>query len=147
VAAQRVALGSGAFAPQLRRLRNYLVPVYDYVLMSEPLSASQLASIGWQHRQGIGDSANQVHYYRLTADNRILWGGYDAVYHYGSKITAPQDQRPRTSVRLAEHFFETFPQLAGLSFTHTWGGGIDTCSRFSAFFGTAHGGWLAYAAG
>jgi glycine/D-amino acid oxidase-like deaminating enzyme len=69
------------------------------------------------------------------------------VYHYGSKITAPQDQRPRTSVRLAEHFFETFPQLAGLSFTHTWGGGIDTCSRFSAFFGTAHGGWLAYAAG
>ena len=37
-----------------------------------------------RHRQGIGDSANQFHYYRLTADNRILWGGYDAIYHFGA---------------------------------------------------------------
>jgi glycine/D-amino acid oxidase-like deaminating enzyme len=147
VAAGRVALGTGAFSPLLRRLRYSLVPVYDYVLMTEPLTASQLASIGWQHRQGIGDSANHFHYYRLTADNRILWGGYDAVYHYGSKIRAAQDQRAATHARLARHFFETFPQLAGLSFTHRWGGVIDTCSRFSAFFGTARDGRLAYAAG
>jgi len=147
VLARRVALGTGAFAPLLRRLRYYLVPVYDYVLMTEPLSASQLAAIGWRHRQGIGDSGNQFHYYRLTSGNRILWGGYDAVYHYGSKISAAADQRPATFARLAEHFFQTFPQLAGLSFTHTWGGVIDTCSRFSAFFGTARGGRLAYAAG
>src|ERR1035441_2672599 len=147
VAAQRVALGSGAFAPQLRRLRNYLVPVYDYVLMSEPLSASQLASIGWQHRQGIGDSPNQFHYYRLTADNRILWGGYDAVYHNGGRITAAQDQRPGTFALLASQFFTTFPQLADIRFSHAWGGVIDTCARFCAFYGTAHEGRLAYAAG
>ena len=69
--------------------------------MTEPLSAAQLAGIGWAHRQGIGDSANQFHYYRLTSDNRILWGGYDAIYRYGSKITAAQDQRPATFSKLA----------------------------------------------
>ena len=147
VRARQVALGTGAFSPLLRRLRYYLVPVYDYVLVTEPLSAAQLDSIGWQRRQGVGDSANQFHYYRLTRDNRILWGGYDAIYYYGSKIAASQDQRPVTFALLAGQFFETFPQLDGLSFTHRWGGVIDTCSRFCAFFGTARSGRLAYAAG
>jgi glycine/D-amino acid oxidase-like deaminating enzyme len=147
VSARRVALATGAFSPLLRRLRYYLLPVYDYVLMTEPLTAAQLASIGWQHRQGVGDSGNQFHYYRLTADNRILWGGYDAIYYFGGKITAAQDQRPATFTRLAEHFFATFPQLEGVSFSHKWGGVIDTCSRFCAFFGTARDGRLAYAAG
>ena len=147
LSARRVALATGAFSPLLRRLRYYLIPVYDYVLVTEPLSASQLASVGWRNRQGVGDSANQFHYYRLTADNRILWGGYDAIYYYGSKITAAHDQRPATFARLAEHFFATFPQLEGLSFSHKWGGVIDTCSRFCAFFGTARSGRLSYAAG
>ena len=147
VTARRVALGTGAFAPLLRRLRQFLVPVYDYVLMTEPLTSAQLASIGWAGRPGIGDSANQFHYYRLTADNRILWGGYDAIYHYGGRIAAALDQRPATFALLARHFFETFPQLAGLSFTHRWGGVIDTCTRFCAFYGTARQGRLAYAAG
>lgn len=104
VRADQVALAAGAFAPLLRRLRYYLVPVYDYVLMTRPLTASQLASIGWASRQGVGDSGNQFHYYRLTRDNRILFGGYDAVYYYGSKIQARLDQRPRTFAALAEHF-------------------------------------------
>jgi glycine/D-amino acid oxidase-like deaminating enzyme len=147
VTARRVALATGAFAPLLRRLRYYLIPVYDYVLMTEPLSGAQLASIGWANRQGVGDSANQFHYYRLTKDNRILWGGYDAIYYYGNKVAAAQDQRATTFSRLAEHFFQTFPQLEGVRFSHKWGGVIDTCSRFCAFFGTAHAGRLAYAAG
>jgi glycine/D-amino acid oxidase-like deaminating enzyme len=145
--ARQVMLGTGAFSPLLRRLRYYLVPVYDYVLVTEPLSAAQLDSIGWRQRPGIGDSANQFHYYRLTADNRILWGGYDAVYYFGSKIAASLDQRPATFGKLAEHFFATFPQLEGTRFSHSWGGVIDTCSRFCAFFGTARSGRLAYAAG
>jgi len=147
VRARRVALGTGAFAPLLRRLRYYVVPVYDYALMTEPLSAAQLASIGWHRRQGVGDSANQFHYYRLTGDDRILWGGYDAVYHYGSRIADSLDQRPVTFATLARHFFQTFPQLEDVSFSHSWGGVIDTCTRFCVFFGTSMGGRLGYAAG
>ena len=147
VRAPRAALGTGAYPPLLRRLRLYLVPVYDYAMMTEPLSAAQRASIGWRHRQGVGELGNQFHYYRLTGDGRILWGGYDAVYYNGGLISAGQDQRPATFAQLAGQFFETFPQLEGLRFTHTWGGVIDTCARFCVFFGTAHRGRLAYAAG
>ena len=100
-----------------------------------------------RHRQGIGDSANQFHYYRLTADNRILWGGYDAIYHFGRTVRPGYDQRPATFHTLAAHFFETFPQLEGLRFTHRWGGAIDTCTRFFAFYGTAFSGRAAYALG
>ena len=115
--------------------------------MTEPLTDGQLDSIGWTNRQGLGDSANQFHYFRLTADNRILWGGYDAVYPYGGRVRAEYDDRPETYAKLAGHFFTCFPQLEGVRFTHAWGGAIDTCSRFSAFFGTAHRGRVAYAAG
>ncbi|MCG5219014.1 FAD-dependent oxidoreductase [Streptosporangium sp. KLBMP 9127] len=147
VTADKAALGTGVFPPLLRRLGHFLVPVYDYALMTEPLSAGQLAAVGWRNRQGVGDSANRFHYYRLTGDNRILWGGYDAVYHNGGLIRPERDQRDATFVRLAEHFYQTFPQLADVRFTHRWGGVIDTCSRFSAFYGRSHGGRLAYAAG
>jgi len=138
--AGQVALATSAFPALVRRLRPYVVPVYDYVLMTEPLSAAQRAGIGWRHRQGIGDSGNQFHYYRLTADDRILWGGYDAIYHFGRGIRAAYDQRPATFATLAAHFFATFPQLEGIGFSHRWGGVIDTCSRFCAFFGTARHG-------
>ena len=147
VRAARVALGTNAFPSLLARLRLYTVPVYDYALMTEPLNDGQLDALGWVSRAGVGDMGNQFHYYRLTADNRILWGGYDAIYHYGRRMGPSLDQRPQTFDTLAEHFFTTFPQLDGLRFTHRWGGAIDTCTRFCAFYGTALGGRVAYALG
>ncbi|MFI1963558.1 NAD(P)/FAD-dependent oxidoreductase [Streptomyces pathocidini] len=147
VRARQVALGTNAFPSLVRRVRPYIVPVYDYVLMTEPLSARQLAAVGWRNRQGLSDSANHFHYFRLTADHRILWGGYDAVYHYGGRVAEDHNQRPETYLKLATHFFHCFPQLEGVRFTHTWGGAIDTCARFSPFFGTAHRGRTAYAVG
>jgi glycine/D-amino acid oxidase-like deaminating enzyme len=147
VAARYVVLATNAFPSLVRRVRAYIVPVYDYVLVTEPLSEQQLRSIGWSSRCGLADAGNQFHYYRLTEDNRILWGGYDAIYHYGARLSAELDQRPATFRLLAANFFETFPQLHGLRFTHRWGGAIDTCSRFSAFYGTAAGGRIAYALG
>ena len=145
--ADRVALGTSAFPALVRRLRPYTVPVYDYVLVTEPLSAAERAAVLWRNRQGVADSGNQFHYYRLTADDRILWGGYDAIYHFGRGQRAAYDQRPATFARLADHFFTTFPQLEGIAFSHRWGGAIDTCSRFCAFFGTALRGRVAYALG
>ncbi|GAA4779926.1 MULTISPECIES: FAD-dependent oxidoreductase [Streptomyces] len=147
VLARTVALGTNVFPSLVRRVRPYTVPVYDYALMTEPLSTEQLDSVGWKRRQGLGDSANQFHYFRLTADHRILWGGYDAIYPFGGRLSAERDHRPETYLTLARNFFRCFPQLEGLRFSHAWGGAIDTCSRFSAFFGTAHAGRVAYAAG
>ncbi len=147
VRARQVVLGTNAFPPLLRRLRAWLVPVYDYALMTEPLSAEQRTAIGWANRQGLADVGNQFHYYRITTDGRILFGGYDAVYHYGNRMAPELEQREATFTALAQHFFTTFPQLEGVKFSHRWGGVIDTCTRFCPFFGTAYSGQLAYAAG
>ncbi|MDX3097386.1 FAD-dependent oxidoreductase [Streptomyces sp. ME02-6991-2B] len=147
VFARHVALGTNVFPSLLRRLRHYIVPVYDYALVTEPLTPRQLDAVGWKNRQGLSDSANRFHYFRLTADHRILWGGYDAVYPYGGRLDAARDERPQTFLTLARHFFRCFPQLEGVRFSHSWGGAIDTCSRFAAFYGTAHDGKAAYAAG
>lgn len=147
VRADRVALATNVFPSLLRRTRLMTVPVYDYVLMTEPLSDTQLASIGWVGRQGLGDVANQFHYARLTADNRVLWGGYDAIYHRGRRVRAAYEERPETYRRLASHFLAAFPQLEGISFTHRWAGAIDTSTQFVAFHGLAARGRVAYAAG
>lgn len=147
VRARHGALATNAY-PLLRRLRRYLVPVYDYALMTQPLTDAQRASLGWRNRQGLGDLANQFHYYRITPDNRVLFGGYDAIYHFGNRIHSDLERRAGTFEKLAEHFFATFPQLKDeVTFSHAWGGVIDTCTRFCPFFGTALDGRLAYAAG
>ena len=147
VRASRVALATNAFPPLLKRLSNYVVPVYDYVLTTEPLTPAQRESIGWHGREGISDASRQFHYTRTTADGRILWGGYDAVYYWNNGFGPHFEKDDISFARLATHFFQAFPQLEGLRFTHAWGGAIDTCSRFSPFWGTAHHGKTAYAMG
>lgn len=147
VRARHAVLATNAFPPLLRRLRSYVVPVWDYALVTEPLTDEQRRSVGWQDRHGMADAGNLFHYYRLTDDGRILWGGYDAVYEFGNKVDDRFARRPQTYLLLAEQFLETFPQLAGVRFTHAWGGVIDTCSRFCAFYGTALKGRVGYASG
>jgi glycine/D-amino acid oxidase-like deaminating enzyme len=147
VHARRVLLATSAYPPLIRAVKRYVAPVYDYALMTEPLSAIQRDAIGWDGRQGVGDMGNQFHYYRQSADGRILWGGYDAVYRYGGPVGPQLDVHEPTFARLSQHFFTTFPQLEGLRFTHRWGGAIDTCSRFAVFFGSALHGRLVYALG
>ena len=147
VLADRVVLATNGYPPLLRRIRSYVVPVYDHVLMTEPLSAEQRAAIGWAGREGLADASNRFHYFRLSADDRILWGGFDATYHFRGRVRRRFELDDEVHARLARHFFETFPALEGIRFTHRWGGVIDTCGRFSVFFGTALDGRLAYAVG
>ena len=145
ITAARVALATNAFPPLLRRLKHYVVPVYDYVLMTEPLTDDQWASVGWAGHEGVSTMGNQFHYTRRTDDGRILFGGYDAIAQ--RSVDHKHDQREESFARLAEQFRQLFPQLREVGFSHRWGGAIDTCSRFSAFFGTARDGQVAYAAG
>ncbi len=147
VTADHVVVATSAYSGWLPRLTNHFVPVYDYVLVSDPLTPEQRASIGWERRQGMSDSNNQFHYFRLTADDRILWGGYDAIYHFGNGVGQRYDRRPATFAMLETQFRAAFPQLADLRFPYRWGGAIDTTSRFTVTFGQGLGGRLTYALG
>ncbi len=146
VRADQVVLATGAYPALLRRVGAWVIPVYDHVLMTEPLTGEQLAALRWHGREGLTDAGNQFHYYRLTADDRILFGGYDASYHYGGRIDAELEQGASHDL-LARHLLEIFPQLEGVRISHRWAGVIDTTSRFTPIFGTSHGGRVAYAMG
>ncbi|MGL5857383.1 MAG: NAD(P)/FAD-dependent oxidoreductase [Angustibacter sp.] len=143
VRARQVVLGTSVFPSPVKRLRPYVVPVWDHVLVTEPLSSRQLAEVGWHGRHGVGDAGNQFHYYRLTDDGRLLFGGYAAVYYYAGDLSSRRMRNPRVEAMLGEHLVETFPALQGIQITHTWGGAIDTCSRFSPFWALTHGGRVA----
>lgn len=147
IVAAKVALATNGYRPLLARLRYRMVPIFDHVLVTEPLSSSQLHDIGWTENQGLTDMGNQFHYYRRTPDDRILWGGYDAIYHRGNSTDPRLEQRDSSHRLLAEQFFETFPQLEGVRFTHKWAGIIDSTSRFTPAIGTAMDKRVAYAVG
>lgn len=148
VAADRAVIATNAYSHRLLpRLGSWFVPVYDQVLLTAPLSAEQRARIGWQRRMGVGDSGNQFHYYRLTPDDRILWGGYDAIYRYGSKVGPRYDHHRPTYDTLARHFRATFPQLDDVPFERHWGGPIATTTRFCVTFGEQLGGRAVWALG
>lgn len=142
-----VLLATNASPPLLRRLRAWVIPVYDHVIVTEPLTPGQWHEIGWRHRAGITDAGNQFHYYRPTPDGRILYGGWDATYHFGGRVDPSHEQRPATHRLLVEHLRATFPALENVRVSHAWGGPIDSTSRFTPTFGTTRSGRIAWAVG
>ncbi len=147
VDAARAMIATNAFPGLLAPIRRSVVPVYDHVLVTEPLDKDRHAAIGWANRQGLGDAANQFHYFRLTSDNRILWGGYDALYRYGGPIGPAVERNDATERMLASQLLECFPQLEGIRISHTWGGPIATTTRFAFTAGTKWDHRVAWAVG
>lgn len=147
VTSQKAIMATNAAKALLKRLQLAVVPIYDYSLVTEPLTDAQLASVSWTGAHGVADSGNQFHYSRKTSDNRILWAGFDAIYHYGSAREPANLQRTETFSLLAQQFAESFPALADVRFDFKWGGIIDTSARTTFFAGTAYENRLAYAMG
>ncbi len=151
ITAEQVVLATNAWARNLPWFSRKVVALYTYVLLTEPLTDEQWASVGWERRQGIEDKRNFVHYYRRTADGRILWGGRDGVIHAqlpGRPGIGPAFDRSRVvRARLAETFRRTFPQLAKVRFTHHWGGPVGITAQFLPHVGTLEGGHVHYGHG
>ncbi len=146
VRARKIVLATNAYSHLLfPRLRRHFIPLYDYVLVSEPLTSAQLAAIGWRNRQGVTDGRTFFNYYRLTADNRILWGTSEAMYYPRNRVDETCDHSERHYRSLRESFSRHFPQLAGLNWEYAWGGPIAATTRLTPFFGTA--GNILYALG
>lgn len=148
IQSDKVLMGTNAFRSPLAAIRKSVIPVWDYQLATEPLSSSRHDSIGWKDPYGLGDIDNMFHYYRMTKDNRITWGGGGAVcYYYGSRRDqGVADPRDRFEM-LSKTFFQTFPQLEGIKFTHRWGGIIASTTRFCMVPGVAYDGRVSWAVG
>jgi glycine/D-amino acid oxidase-like deaminating enzyme len=146
--ARRAVLATSAYTHQLLpAVRHRFVPLYDYILVSEPLTAAQGDAIGWRGRQGITDGRTFFNYARPTPDGRVLWGTSEAAYYRGNRVDAACDHSPRHYDALRAAWRRTFPQLAGLEWPYAWGGAICSTTRLTPFFGRALGGRAWYGLG
>jgi glycine/D-amino acid oxidase-like deaminating enzyme len=128
-------------------LLHRFLPLYDYILVSEPLTQSQFQEIGWKNRQGVTDARTFFNYYRLTRDNRILWGTSEAKYYPPNSVSPLHDHSESHYQALRESFVKHFPQLSELRFEFQWGGAIASTTRLTPFFGKMHNGQTLYALG
>jgi glycine/D-amino acid oxidase-like deaminating enzyme len=101
-------------APALHRR---LVPIGSYIVATAPLTADQAASILPRRRMAF-DSKHFLHYFRVTADRRLLFGGR-------AEFSQPDSATTRRAADLLHRELETvFPQVAGVGIDYAWGGAV-----------------------
>jgi glycine/D-amino acid oxidase-like deaminating enzyme len=148
VTARRLVLATSAYTHHLLpAITHRFIPLYDYILVSDPLTSAQRDTIGWRRRQGITDGRTFFNYYRLTDDDRILWGTSEAAYYAGNRVDPSCDHSPAHYAALRASFRRHFPALAALEFPYAWGGPICSTTRMTPFFGRALGGRACYGLG
>jgi glycine/D-amino acid oxidase-like deaminating enzyme len=146
--ADRVVLATNAYSHHLfPRLLHRFIPLYDYILVSEPVASERLGTLGWKNRQGVTDLRTFFNYYRLTRDNRILWGTSEAAYYRGNRVGPSHDHSPEHYAGLRQSFHRHFPQFGPLDFPYQWGGPIASTTRMTPFFGSLEGGRILYGLG
>jgi glycine/D-amino acid oxidase-like deaminating enzyme len=121
-ARRAIMLAGEAYLTRLPKLHRALMPVYSLIVLTEPLTAEQWGRIGWQNGESIASNRYTVDYLTKTSDGRILFGSRGAPYEFGSKISDGQDRHEATHARARRSVVEWFPALAGIKFTHAWGG-------------------------
>lgn len=123
VKADKLVLATNAYSHLISQLRSKQVPAFTHMIITEPLTEEQLEPIGWKNRQGIEDARNLVHYFRLTADNRLAMGGSDVSLVYGRDMN--RDLNERIFADLERDVGWIFPSLEGVNFSHRWGGPVS----------------------
>ena len=117
--AGKVLVATGAYTGALNAtIGARVIAVGSYVITTEPLDESRASALIPGGRM-IFDSNNFLHYYRLTPDRRMLFGGRAAFF--------PADERTvRDSAEiLRKGMVGVFPQLRDARVDHVWGGSID----------------------
>jgi glycine/D-amino acid oxidase-like deaminating enzyme len=124
VATTAIVLTGEAYLTRLRKLHRALLPVYSLICLTEPLTPAQWRGIGWEQGENLSSTRNTVVYLTKTPDGRILFGSRGAPYAYGSRISDAQDRHAQTIELIHKSVLEWFPSLAGIRFTHAWGGPV-----------------------
>jgi glycine/D-amino acid oxidase-like deaminating enzyme len=123
-AKRAIVLAGEAYLTRFPRLHRALLPVYSLISLTEPLTARQWSEIGWQGGESIASTRNTVVYLTRASGGRILFGSRGAPYRFGSKITDDQDVHKATVQMIQSSLVQWFPSLAGIRFTHAWGGPV-----------------------
>jgi glycine/D-amino acid oxidase-like deaminating enzyme len=121
--AARIVFATNAYSHFFPELRRKQVPAFTHMVITEPLAQDRLAPIGWKNRQGLEDARNFVHYFRLTADNRLAMGGSDVSISFGRRMDL--DANERIFADLERDIVRLFPSLRGVAIVDRWGGPVS----------------------
>ncbi|MDO8775859.1 MAG: FAD-binding oxidoreductase [Burkholderiaceae bacterium] len=122
VQAQQVLLATGASRHgsygSFGWLRRRIVPIGSFMVVTEPLGAERANALLAQRRT-YTTIANIHHYFRLTPDHRLLFGGRARF-----AISSPQSDAASGEI-LRAGLAATFPQLGRVRLDYCWGGLVD----------------------
>ncbi|KZX97856.1 MULTISPECIES: NAD(P)/FAD-dependent oxidoreductase [unclassified Sulfitobacter] len=147
IEARDVVLATNTALASERWVKPYVTVFSSYALMSEP-AERELANMGWTGDEGMADMRMFVHYFRKTADNRVLMGSGSGPISYNGSSTSPlltEDQA--SGARAVAGLRRLLPGLSSVGVSKVWGGGIDISSDRLPFFRTRPGARVHYAAG
>ncbi len=119
VTAKEVLLASGAYTTAATpALRKKVIPIGSYIIASEILPDKLAVEVSPRNRM-IYDSKHFLYYYRLTPDNRMLFGGRAAFF-------PESESTVRKSVELLRQgMIDVYPQLRDIKVEYVWGGTLD----------------------
>lgn len=118
-----MVLATNAYTPQLGLLRDKITPLRVSAIETQPLSAAQLKSLGWQGREGIVTPHWTMESHRLTARNTLLITTKQLGYAYGSKTPNEPDRAAYAALRQA--LDDRFPSLRDVTIDKCWSGYIS----------------------
>jgi glycine/D-amino acid oxidase-like deaminating enzyme len=103
-------------------LERAMLPCYSLIIATKPLPAAIWDEIGLRERQTFGDLRHLIIYGQRTADDRLVFGGRGAPYHFGSSIKPEYDRSPAVHQALRRTLGDLFPVLRDVPVAHSWGG-------------------------
>jgi glycine/D-amino acid oxidase-like deaminating enzyme len=127
--------------------RRRLIPVYSLIIATEPLSAEVWEQIGLRRRETFSDHRHLIIYGQRTADDRLVFGGRGAPYHFGSRIRDSYDRVPRVFEDLHTTLVDLFPVVKDAAITHRWGGALGISRDWTASVGHDRATGLGWAGG
>jgi glycine/D-amino acid oxidase-like deaminating enzyme len=146
VMAEKVVLATNAWSHRFPQIGLRELPLYTYILLTEPLTDRQLESLGWRGRQGLENKKNYLNYFRITGENRLMWGG-EARYFYGPSVGIEHDRDAEAFATIEAEMDRTFPQLRDVRVEYRWGGPIAVTVKFLPTFGRVPGTGIHYGFG
>ncbi len=120
--ADHVVRATEGYTPRLPGHSRTVVPVYSLVIATEPLAPEVWQEIGLARRETFSDHRHLIIYGQRTADDRLVFGGRGAPYHFGSRVRPAYDRDQQVFARLYATLLDLFPVLRGTKVTHAWGG-------------------------
>jgi glycine/D-amino acid oxidase-like deaminating enzyme len=147
VRAEHVIRATEGYTRSLEGLRRRVIPVYSLIIATEPLPTEMWDQIGLRRRETFTDHRPLIIYGQRTADDRFVFGGRGAPYHFGSRIRSSYDRVPRVFEALRAALVDLFPMVGDVAVTHPWGGALGITRDWTASVGVDRGSGIGWAGG